>query len=57
MAPHTCYSHLSTCRNTHIGAVLPDIRDGHLTVPDTPGWGMESNEETVATERTDRGIL
>ncbi len=28
--------------------VLPDIRDGHLTVPDTPGWGTELNEEAMA---------
>ncbi len=26
----------------------PDIRDGHLHLPDTPGWGTEPNEEALA---------
>lgn len=25
----------------------PDIRDGHMTVPDRPGWGTEPDEEFV----------
>ena len=24
---------------------VPHIEDGHLLVPDTPGWGIEPNEE------------
>jgi len=24
--------------------VLPDIRDGHMTIPAGPGWGTELNE-------------
>ena len=26
---------------------LPPIEDGHLVIPDTPGWGTEPNEEAV----------
>ena len=26
----------------------PPIEDGHLVVPDTPGWGIEPNEEAIA---------
>ena len=28
---------------------VSDIRDGHLTVSDTPGWGMELNGAVVAS--------
>jgi len=28
--------------------VVPTIEDGHLVVPDTPGWGTEPNEEALA---------
>ena len=27
--------------------VLPPIEDGHLVIPDTPGWGTEPNEEAI----------
>ena len=27
--------------------VLPQFEDGHLLVPDTPGWGTEPNEEAI----------
>lgn len=27
--------------------VAPTIEDGHLLVPDTPGWGTEPNEEAL----------
>jgi L-alanine-DL-glutamate epimerase-like enolase superfamily enzyme len=27
--------------------VVPQIEDGHLVVPDTPGWGTEPNEEGI----------
>jgi len=27
--------------------VLPRFEDGHLLVPDTPGWGTEPNEEAI----------
>jgi galactonate dehydratase len=27
---------------------VPDIRDGHLIIPDRPGWGTEPNEEALA---------
>ncbi len=26
---------------------LPPIEDGHLVIPDTPGWGTEPNEEAI----------
>jgi len=26
---------------------LPDIVDGHLIIPDRPGWGTEPNEEAL----------
>jgi L-alanine-DL-glutamate epimerase-like enolase superfamily enzyme len=28
--------------------VAPNIVDGHLILPDTPGWGTEPNEEAIA---------
>ena len=28
--------------------VAPNIVDGHLLLPDTPGWGTEPNEEAIA---------
>ena len=31
-----------------IFTVAPEIVDGHLVLPDTPGWGTEPNEEAVA---------
>ena len=27
---------------------VPDIRDSHLHLPDTPGWGTEPNEEALS---------
>ena len=26
---------------------VPEIEDGHLVVPDRPGWGTEPNEEAL----------
>jgi galactonate dehydratase len=26
---------------------VPKIEEGHLMVPDTPGWGTEPNEEAL----------
>jgi galactonate dehydratase len=26
---------------------VPRVENGYLTVPDTPGWGVELNEEEV----------
>ena len=28
---------------------LPEIRDGYLQVPTGPGWGVELNEEAIAS--------
>src|SRR5438309_10128935 len=37
---------------------VPKIEDGHLVVPDTPGWGTEPNEEGLrAHPPTDKGFL
>ena len=33
---------------------LPEIVDGHLVLPDRPGWGTEPNEE-AAPARPPRG--
>ena len=30
-----------------IFTTVPPIEDGHLVVPDTPGWGTEPNEEAI----------
>ncbi len=27
--------------------VVPPIENGHLIIPDTPGWGTEPNEEGI----------
>jgi L-alanine-DL-glutamate epimerase-like enolase superfamily enzyme len=39
--------------------VLPRFEDGHLLVPDTPGWGTEPNEEAVRAHppRAGGGLL
>ena len=37
---------------------VPRIEDGHLMVPDTPGWGIEPNEEGLrAHPPKERGLL
>src|SRR5579871_2358604 len=38
---------------------LPDIQDGHLVIPDRPGWGTEPNEEGLHTHppKTTGGLL
>ena len=35
--------------------VLPHFENGHLVLPDTPGWGTEPNEEAVRTHPPKRG--
>ena len=35
-------------RDAELFTVAPDIRDSHLHLPDTPGWGTEPNEEALA---------
>ena len=30
-----------------LATVVPEVRDGHLHLPDGPGWGTEVNEEVV----------
>ena len=35
-------------RDSELFTVQPDIRDSHLHLPDTPGWGTEPNEEALA---------
>jgi galactonate dehydratase len=38
---------------------LPDIQDGHLMIPDRPGWGTEPNEEGLRAHppKTSGGLL
>lgn len=26
---------------------FPEVKDGHISVPDKPGWGMEINDELI----------
>jgi galactonate dehydratase len=35
--------------------VLPQFENGHLILPDTPGWGTEPNEEAVRARPPKRG--
>jgi L-alanine-DL-glutamate epimerase-like enolase superfamily enzyme len=35
--------------------VLPHFENGHLVLPDTPGWGTEPNEEAVRARPPKRG--
>jgi L-alanine-DL-glutamate epimerase-like enolase superfamily enzyme len=39
--------------------VVPTIENGHLVVPDTPGWGTEPNEEALAAHppKQPQGLL
>ncbi len=38
---------------------VPDIQDGHLVIPDRPGWGTEPNEEGLRAHppKTSGGLL
>jgi L-alanine-DL-glutamate epimerase-like enolase superfamily enzyme len=38
---------------------VPKIEDGHLIVPDTPGWGTEPNEEGLRAHppKSPQGLL
>lgn len=35
---------------------LPEIRDGHLVVPDRPGWGTEPDEEAIKAYPPREGV-
>ena len=34
---------------------LPLIEDGHLVIPDRPGWGAEPNEEAIRAHHPPKG--
>jgi L-alanine-DL-glutamate epimerase-like enolase superfamily enzyme len=38
---------------------VPDIQDRYLTIPDTPGWGTEPNEEGLRAHppKSNGGLL
>ena len=35
---------------------VPEIEDGYLKLPSTPGWGAELNDEAVARHRVDADV-
>ena len=38
---------LGSCVTRDLFTHVPEIKDGHLIVPDTPGWGTEPNEAAI----------